>query len=65
MADETTTKEWLKVAKVAEDYDVSKMTVYRWAREGRIVAIRAGRSIRIKASSLKAMEAEASMTDAG
>lgn len=64
MADEATGTGWVTVAYVAERYKVSKMTVYRWAREGRIVAIQTGRSIRVKESSLATMEAASALCKA-
>lgn len=41
------------VHKAAEILDVHPWTLYRWAREGRIPAVKLGRSVRFRVASLE------------
>jgi excisionase family DNA binding protein len=45
---------FLTVAEVADALRVSKMTIYRLVHDGRLPAIRVGRSFRVPESSLRA-----------
>src|SRR5574341_421560 len=45
--------EWLTVGQVAELLQVSRVTVWRWIRSGRLSGIRVGRVRRISQSSLQ------------
>ena len=46
-------REWLSVQQVAEHLQVSRVTVWRWIRAGRLSGIRVGRVRRIALSSLQ------------
>lgn len=48
---------WLRVADLAAHYEVGTETVRRWAREGRIPAVRIGREIRFKPDDVRDFEA--------
>ncbi len=45
--------EWLSVQQVAEHFQVSRVTVWRWIRSGRLAGIRVGRVRRIAVSTLQ------------
>jgi excisionase family DNA binding protein len=47
------TAEWLTVQQVADHFRVSRVTVWRWIRAGRLAGIRVGRVRRIARSSLE------------
>jgi excisionase family DNA binding protein len=47
------TSEWLTVQQVADHLQVSRVTVWRWIRSGRLSGIRVGRVRRIARSSLQ------------
>ena len=54
-------KRYLRVGEVAEYFDVSKVTVYRWIKEGRIIGVRLCESkpIRVLRDSVVGFEKEA------
>jgi excisionase family DNA binding protein len=45
--------EWLTVQQVAERFQVSRVTVWRWIRSGRLAGIRVGRVRRISLETLR------------
>lgn len=47
------TREWLSVQQVADHFQVSRVTVWRWIRCGRLSGIRVGRVRRIALTSLR------------
>ncbi|MGQ9734805.1 MAG: helix-turn-helix domain-containing protein [Candidatus Bipolaricaulia bacterium] len=49
------TREWLTVAEAADYLRVSRDTVYRWAREGRITLYKLGGLTRLKHRELEAL----------
>ncbi len=53
---------WLSVTEVAEYLEMSRMTIYRWIREGKLPARQFGRGYRIDESDVKALLAGAVFT---
>ena len=41
-------KHWLKIAEAAEHVGVSRMTVYRWIRQGKLPSHKVGGIVRVK-----------------
>lgn len=46
---------WLTVEEVADYFRMSRMSIYRWIRAGRLPAIQIGREFRIDEEAVKAL----------
>jgi excisionase family DNA binding protein len=53
---------FLTVAQIAAELDVTEVSVRQWIRDGRLKAIRAGRSYRVRRSALDEMTGQAAHT---